>query len=74
MGVCPADRALPDGRLPPPIGCPPRMGVGPSRSNGFTIRSMPTPARAHANEKRRPRRVAFRFWHRSEKPTEGNRG
>lgn len=23
MGVCPADRALPDGRLPPPIGCPP---------------------------------------------------
>lgn len=25
-------------------------------------------------QKRRPRRVAFQFWHRSEKPTEGNRG
>lgn len=25
-------------------------------------------------QKRRPGRVAFQFWHRSEKPTEGNRG
>ena len=29
MGVCPADRALPDGRLPPPIGCPPGWASAP---------------------------------------------
>lgn len=33
-----------------------------------------TPTSYLHKQKRRPRRVAFQFWHRSEKPTEGNRG
>ena len=63
----PADKEPLGWPFAPPIGrlrmaaCPP-------------IRRLQHPPRAHANAKRRPRRVAFRFWHRSEKPTEGNRG
>lgn len=40
-----------------------------SRANGIATHSLPL-----QKQKRRPRRVAFQFWHRSEKPTEGNRG
>ena len=36
--------------------------------------AMPPTSYLHEHKKRRPRRVAFQFWHRSEKPTEGNRG
>ena len=36
--------------------------------------ALPPTSYTFTNTKRRPRRVAFQFWHRSEKPTEGNRG
>lgn len=36
--------------------------------------AMPPTSYLLKHKKRRPGRVAFQFWHRSEKPTEGNRG
>lgn len=36
--------------------------------------ALPPTSHPHKHKKRRPNRVAFQFWHRSEKPTEGNRG
>ena len=77
MTACPADRTPPDGRLPPPIGRLRMLREVPRDADGALAppdQTTSTPTRAHANAKRRPRRVAFRFWHRSEKPTEGNRG
>lgn len=36
--------------------------------------AMPPTSYLPKHKKRRPGRVAFQFWHRSEKPTKGNRG